>query len=329
MRVGSIGYATVQGLGVLLKDFYDNGIITDVVTVKHWKYANHDWYRGPTTSLNGFDPLVAREFIKTMDVMFFFETSFDPQLISYCRSYGVKTILMPMYECTPAFLPGNEPDLILNPSELDQQHYPQGKLVQVPIPKFIQWRSRQRAKVFVHNAGHGGLNGRNGTKELLEALPLIQSPIKLILRLQESWDIPNYVVNDPRVDMRVGTFSREELYEEGDVFIFPEKFNGLSLPLQEAAASGMLVMASNRFPMNTWLSNDALIPIDGERHARPYNFVLESIVSPRVIARMVDEWYDKDITQQSLEGWMYGRDCSWDVCKDMYMQHILGVALQW
>ena len=40
------------------------------------------------------------------------------------------------------------------------------------------------------------------------------------------------------------------------MFVFPEKFNGLSLPLQEARAAGMLVLATDRFPMNTWLPRE-------------------------------------------------------------------------
>ena len=47
MRIGSIGYATYQGLGILLKDFYDNGIISDVITVNHWLRGNERWYDGP------------------------------------------------------------------------------------------------------------------------------------------------------------------------------------------------------------------------------------------------------------------------------------------
>lgn len=316
MRIGSIGYTTHQGLGILLKDFYDNGIITDVITVEHWKYLNHYWYRGPIIHRG---QTVQTRYLEGLDLMFFFETCFSPHLINFCKTLKIPMILMPMYECTPDWVIRSV-DKIINPSLLDQRYFPQGKFLPVPVPDYVPWKKRKKARVFVHNTGHGGLNGRNGTKELLKAMKHVKSPIKLIVRSQEIIQIPD----DPRIELRVGTFDQEELYDEGDVFIFPEKFNGLSLPLQEAFAAGMLVMACDRFPMNTWLPKHPLIPTQGTNQTGE-NLAREvpvTKVTALDIANTIDIWYGEDISNYSKLGAMFKQVQSWERLKDSYLNEI-------
>lgn len=255
-RVGSVGYATDSGLGILVKSFYNAGVVTDIAVIRHGRHTTHDdWYpNAPKISdlRSAEQRLLIHNFCLGMDVMLFFETPFLWELIPYCRQHGVRTILMPMYECMPERLP-YEPDAIINPSLLDQQYYPQGTFI--PVPVQVPWKQRTKAEVFIHNAGHGGLKGRNGTRELIEALYYVDSPCKIIIRAQDQLNTPNYH-SKFTVQTQVGTSPHETLYDEGDVFLFPEKFNGLSLPLQEARASGMLVMCGDRFPMNEWLPTE-------------------------------------------------------------------------
>ncbi len=329
MRVGSVGYSTAQGLGVLLKDFHRHGIVNTVLTVKQPTREGYNWYNDtPTISSSSLkDKEVYGQFVKSVDVMFFFETSF---LNSYkfCRANRVKTILMPMYECTPDFT-DEEPDLILSPSELDREYYPGSDTVIVPIPDWVKWRQRTKAEVFVHNAGYGGLKGRNGTQELLEAMKYVKSPLKLIIRAQEDFQVPRAAWGDKRIHITIGTIPKEELYREGDVFVFPEKFNGLSLPLQEAKASGMLIMASDRFPINTWNSSESLIPIRKYEHTKPWKKIVKTaVVDPKDIAATMDYWYGKDITQFSEEGRIYREENSWEELKPIYMNYILKLAIK-
>ena len=168
-----------------------------------------------------------------------------------------------MYEITPYPVYA---DAFCTVSDLDHQYYsklyPKAKIkrINIPVPKEVSWKKRSRARVFIHNAGNGGTYGRNGTQELLSSLKFIESPIKLIIRSQKH----KLHCNDPSVEITNGDVPFEELGQHGDVFVFPEKFNGLSLPIQEAYASGMAIMCGNRFPMNKWLPNELPIPTDGE-----------------------------------------------------------------
>lgn len=325
MRVGSVVFATDQGLGYLAKSFYDNGIINDVIVLNHGRRPTHmEWYPN-SRLLHRPDIYEMRLLASSCDVMLFFETPFNWDIFNVCKSIGVKTALIPMYECMPKDLPA-KPDLIINPSLLDQQYYPQGKFIPIPVDR--PWRLRERAKVFVHNAGNGGLNGRNGTLELVQAIPKVVSRVEFIIRCQDSnlaKEIYSELRDDNRVRVITGTQDYDTLYDEGDVFVFPEKFNGLSLPLQEAYASGMLVMATDRFPMHTWLPKPALIPTSGwtssEVSPRCNRFD-ESIISPTVIAAKIDEWAGKWIGDFSLMGRNWASVHSWEMLKPIYIKEL-------
>lgn len=303
--VGSVVLATDQGLGYLAKDFFDHDIIQKVLIRQHSSRTNHDqWY--PRQSV-----VSSIEELLQCDTLLFFETPFYEEIPHRAKREGKKTVLMPMYECTnPRF--AENMDLVIAPSLLDQEYYPGSTFI--PVPVDVPWRKRLQARHFVHNAGNGGLAGRNGTRELLEAIQHVKSPIRLTIRSQ----VPIKEVKDPRVEYKIGQFPHEELWEEGDVFVFPEKFNGLSLPMQEAFASGMLIMAGDRFPMNTWLPKEPLIPVSRKHWEMNGSKFQVSEYDPIKIAAKIDEWYNRDIWQYSLLGQTYGQTNSWAVLKEQY-----------
>ena len=309
---GSIVLATNQGLGILAKSFYDNGLIDKVLIRKHQRENHPEWYgeNGKWLSESNYE-----WFLKDLDSILYFEDPFEWKMIPRARERGIKNVLMPMYECTRNPL-CYEPDVILCPSLLDLEYFKEKNALFVPVPVDESWTLRKTAEVFVHNAGNGGLGGRNGTRELLEAMKYVKSPIKLIIRYQEG----NIASNDPRVELRKGTFAKDTLYDEGDVFIFPEKFNGLSLPLQEAFASGMAVMSSDRFPMNTWLPKEILIPVSSYKRESISVEFESAVIEPRDIAQTIDNWYGKDIIELSLKGKKWAEQHSWKALKHIYGQ---------
>lgn len=330
MKVGSLVFATDQGLGYLAKDFFDHGVVTDPVVVVHGKRQDHfEWYPNAPIlhSLKEWADAVSW-IIDDVDVMLFFETPFVWELIHSCRSRGIKTILMSMHECMPRELPAM-PDLLACPSALDYQLYQRKGFkniarINVPVPDWVTWRKRDRAEVFVHNAGNGGLKGRNGTKEFLVARRLVASSglcsrcicysqVPLAIEEGIAW------ITDRKPEHRY----------DGDVFVFPEKFNGLSLPLQEAFASGMLVMATDRFPNNRWLPVAPLIPcfeqVEDCISARLEPFD-SAVVTPQAIAACIDFWHGKDISHYSELGRQFREDMSWAKQKPKWDQLIEDVV---
>ncbi len=330
MRIGTVCFAIERGLGYLAKSFHDNGIVTDVAVVLHGRIPDQlQWYpEHVRIASRPFFNLEMQAFIRKMDVMLFFETPFDWDFIRYCKKIGTKAVLMTMYECTPAVLPV-EPDLFICPSELDMEFFPNNS-VYLPVPVDEPWKLRTKAHTFVHNCGYIGLKGRSGTQELLEAVKYIQTPLTLKIRSQEArlrgMVRAAGIEEDARVQVHIGTLPYASLRTGCDVAVCPEKFNGLSLPLQEARASGMLVMASDRHPANTWLPPEPLIPVCGykpQRVGRRFLTFQEAQINPRQIASTMDSWYNQDITDYSVAGKYWAEEMSWEVLKPKYLE-VLG-----
>lgn len=395
MRVGTINYCCQSGLGILTKAFWDHGIVNQMFIIEHSRHPTEwQWYP-QTTPHCPIDQLDQnsrdlRQFVSGLDVLLCFETPFYWPIVDYARKNGVKTVCVPMYECSlqnpPALF-----DEYWCPSMLDLRYFSdtperiggadtvepfsttfryQGAFSTfTPVPVKVEWQQRTEAKVFIHNAGHGGLKGRNGTKELVEALKYIKTSPTIVINSQSPIDeqvigpgiLPgakdlraerdcngnrkyDLKLNDVSVTLQIGTRSDNLLYSEGDVFIFPEKFNGLSLPLQEARAAGMLVMATSRYPMTTWLPStvpirtwkmesyvgeeiteclDPLIPTVTtvkNRIGPPYMEFDEAVIDPRAIAAKIDEWYGRDLTNYSLSGKEWAESMSWEKLGPKYLE---------
>ena len=306
---GIVCYATEQGLGRQAKSFFDNGLVQEVFVYPHSTYQTH-WYWYPNRCKT------YEEMLEKVDEVWFLETPFDWNFVLRAREKGVKTVMFLMYECSrlPYF-----PDVLVGGSIMEKLHFEQQgrevKVIPVPAPKEIKWKLREKAQVFVHNAGHGGIGGRNGTDMLLNAMQFVKSPIKLIVRTQ----VDRFKSDDRRVEIRVGDFPYETMFDEGDVFIYPDKFGGSCLPVQEAFSAGMCVMASNRLPHNTWLPNEPLIPIKGYVKNRIAEKEFDSaVVDPHDIAQCIDKWYNLDITEFSLAGKKWAEENSWEKLKPLY-----------
>lgn len=305
-RKGIVALATEQGLGRQAKSFFDNGLVQEVFCHPHSTYTNHyEWYPNRAKSFS--------ELLDRVDEVWFIETPFDWGFVLEARKRGKRTVLFLMYECSR--LP-YIPDVLVGGSIMERIHFGEDvKVINVPAPKEIKWKLRQNARIFVHNAGHGGLGGRNGTKQLIEAFRHVKSDVKLIIRTQSD----TFKTNDPRIEIRVGDFPYETMFDEGDVFIYPDKFGGSCLPLQEAHLAGMLVMASDRLPSNTWLPKAPLIPIKGyEKQTISEKTFDSAIVDPIDIAKTIDEWYNQDITEYSLAGKKWAEENSWEKLKPIY-----------
>lgn len=334
MRIGTVCYATRQGLGYLARSFYDAGIVTDVMIFKHPhgdRPTQREWYPEGTIELTRrpFVGEAIERWLDDLDVVLFFETPFDWAFATRCRERGVMTAIMPMYEW---FLqnPPHKFDLFLNPSQLDQRYFPQGTFLPVPAPQGV-WRQRTKALKFLHNGGSLGCRGHKGTLELMKAMKYVKSPIELTIRSQNRRGLAQLIrqvpeiQNDKRVTFVGEDIPYENLFTGYDVMVAPEKFNGLSLPLQEACAAGLVVMTTDRFPANTWLPKAPLIPYKSVHQAQTMGGHLtfeEVVVDPVDIAASIDGIYGEDITYLSHRGKVYAENNSWEVLGPKYLKTI-------
>ena len=320
-----MGYAAHSGLGHLIRDFYRHDMLQRILVLPHPNYTNFpEWY--PSQIRHTMDDHEA--FLDNIDVLLLFENAFQWQVPKKAHRRGIPIALIPNYEYTP-FPPRVHPDLFICASQLDIDYYSaRWPTTFIPIPvntDKIPWRKREQALVFVHNAGHGGHQHRNGTPELLKALEYVKSPISLIVRAQPEEQRMHTLLSrgcdDKRVRVELKELPGEEdLWTTGDVYVAPEKYNGMSLPLQEAFAAGMLVMTTKRYPMTTWLPPGPMIPVSGFEKHRMAVTLDRAVIDPRSIAKVIDQWYGTDISAYSILGAEWAQNNSWDVLRPKYLQ---------
>lgn len=338
VRIGAVGYATTQGLGYLMKDFYDHGVVQEVLIFRHPhgdRTTHIEWYPSTTSIVVGrpFQRDVTVRFLRKIDILLCFETPFDWTILEYCKQIGIKTCLIPMYEWSLQH-PPHEFDLKICPSRLDQDYFPGSPFLPLPVNPET-WKLRTKALRFLHNAGHIGSRNHKGTEELLQAIKYVKNPIDLTIRCQEIVGMNRLLQQfpdlgyDQRVHIELGEIPYERLFLDHDVYVAPEKYNGCSLPLQEARAAGLFVISTDRYPMNTWLPKEPLIPVQHYRKAQTQRGHLEfdeAVVNPREIARVIDEWYGRDITDYSQSGKVWAEQNSWTVLKPKYLELLEGLV---
>ncbi len=320
-RLGILAFASNSGLGTLSREFHDNlkPAKTLLIPTRYAEFPE----RFPG-SRRGLEQENIDWLLSGIDVLLAFETPSDWNIFAMARKRGVKTILMPMYECMPSPLPA-WPDMLLCPSTLDLKIFrheavDKCRVKHLPVPvnrQRLPFQPRRYARVFEHHAGHGGLLSRNGTYELLAAVPMLKSDARIVIYSQRKLDFEH-----PKVEIRVGNFQEYwDIWGHGDVFVFPHKFDGLSLPIQEALSSGMPVLSTGMEPFSGWLPQDWMIRADEHTEMRVFQRMVDvAVVDPHRIAEMIDGWYGKDIRGDSVMANKLAEALDWKALKPRYQQ---------
>lgn len=318
-RIGSLVRGSNSGLGNMAWEFSRHGLIDKALVVKRRKEVVFlDRFKEVRDCWQ--DDLTEEDIewiLSDIDVLLIFENEYKRGLTKEAHKRGLKVVVMPMHEGTP--YKEMYADIWVCPSSLEmEQPYQGGKKVRINVPvnrDVCIWKQRNVAKKFVHNTGRGGANLRNGTVELLASLQYTKEDVDLKIRSQM---LP-FSEEDSRVSVEfMNVRNYWDLWLHGDVFIFPEKFNGLSLPVQEAVACGYAVMTADRKPFNEWLPKELLIPIKGEEDATMVNTFKSAIIDPRDIAKHLEKWNNQDISQFSLWGKKWAEENSWEALKPKY-----------
>ncbi len=335
VKIGLVARCDDSGLGVMTFDFFRNFIVEKVLIVSSAYKGYPDRYDGyeltktrvcqmGTPTLEDIDWL-----LEDMDMVVTIETPYNWNIYSRAKEKGVKSVLITMYEWTPkkAFIP-TEPDLYLCPSTVDFESIEGENKVYLPTPvnrKLVPFKQRDQAKTFIFNNGHGGWGGRNSISEFFQALPFVKSDVKFKVRSQVPFD---GAVNDSRVEVFEGEMNYEQLWQEGDIYIHLHKFDGLSLPLNEALSAGFPIIALDKKPHNEYLPKELLVKplatptimIAGETVGRE---VEAAVMNPVDIAEMIDKvanMSNDEIINLSKTSDKLAESISWDALKLRYLE---------
>jgi hypothetical protein len=335
-RISAIVRSDCGGLGALSRSFHDYlGFFRTVSLSRHAGERHPRWYSNNRVASGGLTVELLGWLCDGADVLLSFETWYGESAPHIAHSMGIRTALMPMYECCPTRGAGLEhTDLAICPSLVDLQeienHTPGlagARRVFLPVPfdaRRIEFRRRERAEVFLHSMGHGGIAGRNGTRQVIEAWRNVRSGARLLIRHQAP--LPIALPPDDRIRaVERGRSPNErddywDLWREGDVFLHPHRWDGLSLPIQEALCAGMPVMTTRYWPFCDvrsagWLppsSQRMAVPVTATTRQRICREITAYETTPQEIAAAVDAWYGADLRQASEESRAYAERHSWE-----------------
>lgn len=273
MTTGIINYLSPRGLGTMTHDLRVQLGIEHQMVVPDAGWANvPEWATGQEFYLQKWEvdieDLVAWKQVYGIDHIVCIETGFGDRTFEFAKSLGMRTSLIVMWEAfNPNMNAYKHVDLYLCPSFKAFQEVPFDRKLYLPYPvdtNAIKFRERMGpAKTFVHNAGSGGMNGRKGTRETLQAFQsacrnglhadlLVRSQVPLEQIVPEFMDYMK-----PRVFRVEGSVPFDRLYDEGDVLVYPSRYDGHALVTLEAMAAGMPVITTNAEPMNEYWGRES------------------------------------------------------------------------
>lgn len=341
-RIGLIARADSRGLGIQTHEFYRHmqpakTMVIDCPSAKPLP-LRRDWYPDATW-INGLPK--ERDFIDWLpglDAVYTAETPYSHTLFSAAKRIGVKTVLHVNPEfldhIRKAYLP--KPSVFACPTRWMWDRIPEPKIL-LPTPVDVerfQPANADKATNFLHIIGRPAIHDRAGTMTTLLALEHVRTPIKLTITCQE----PGYVkamildvgIRIPgHIELRIIDTDFEnywDLYEGHHVLVSPRRFGGQSLPMQEACAAGMPVIAPAVSPNTDWLPSDWLTPA---QHAGTFTAHTEvelytadvRSVADKIEQFATDDDYYRNANAQALA---IAKQLSWENLKPDYEKALRG-----
>lgn len=328
MRLGLIAVSSKTGLGYQTRDYYRhlNPLKTMVVDISaiNGKTQNPHWYPNGIF-INGFPREREIElFLNDLDVVLTAETPYNFELFSIAKRRGVKTVCVENPEFYDYFkyphLP--MPDLIILPSnwmeaEIRAHAEPLGtQVVQLhhPVDRGVFKFNLRKSKKFVHVAGNPAVNDRNGTFDALAACPqlIVVTQKEHLAKMIRARYSGSRVFDNLEDNL--------ELYNLGDILVFPRRYGGNCLPLNEALSCGMPVIMPNISPNNNLLPGEWLVPAYENGYFEPRGRVNLYSVDVQKLMEKIDWFINCDIEKESEKANQIAESISWKELGPKWMQ---------
>lgn len=237
MRIGLIGRADPTGLGSMTIDFCAEMPVAKALIVER-----HERGKTDATLVRCAQKLVVNEalgepiwgepldwILDRIDVLVGFETFYADAVIPEAHRRGIKTVMLPMWECSPDQVHGC--DVLFALSDTDALKYGNSVRTRWPMRRqkfsaeietsLVSRRKRQPRIKFMP----GGLHDRNNFSACCGVA-------------EDLWQSLGYG------EMRPHQFveDRDEVFWHADLLVHLQAFDGLSLPILEATAAGVPVV---------------------------------------------------------------------------------------
>lgn len=327
MRIGTLAYRTETGLGYQAKSYVDHLGVDKVLVVDLSRYNGiplNNWYPGTQTVVGYPKEADLIRFLTDLDVVILAETPLNYDLYRLARERGIRTVVVINWEFFDYYQHPDypKPDVIIMPSvwyyqaakewcdangvECYQLHHPVDTDVFTP--------RLRNTKKFIHIAGKPATNDRNGTWEYLQAVP--DGTV-----VTQSHELARHIAMRYR-HSRVHTNIKDatQMYHLGDILVFPRRYGGNCLPLNEALASGMPVIMPDISPNNHLLPSEWLVPANIVDSFTPRTKIdLYSVEQAALYEKL--EWFRRcNIEEESQKAIDIAQTISWNALKDKYLE---------
>lgn len=267
-----------------------------------------------------------RHWLQDLDVVLTAETAYNNELYAIARRMNVRVVVQLNYE----FFDRNAtPDLWAAPSMWHWDDIPDRK-VHLPVPialdRFPERPARDRAAHFLHIVGRPAIHDRNGTADLLAALPFVQSEVRVTIRCQDPRYVPSLLQRrtvPSNVELVIESSDTVNYWEnyDADVLMMPRRFGGLCLPCNEALGAGMPVIMPDISP-NTWLPAEWLVPATQEGRFMARTMIDLYTVDHVELAARIDQFATDEtfFAQAQDTARQMAKELSWDAMLPVYEQ---------
>jgi hypothetical protein len=276
-RIGIVARSENRGLGHLTWEAWRHLDGASALVVSIGQQLNHgfdehfDRYYGERTYFTKWDngrleEPVVREWLRHLDVVYVAETAYDRRLYDWARDAGVATVLHTMPELHHLD-EADVADVVWCPTpwrlaEIAKRTTRPVRLVPFPvaIEHFAGGSDAARQSVNVlHVAGRAAYGDRNGTK-------IAAAASHLFVRGGVNYGVTS---QDETVPLGAGrrlmtTLRYWQLYAGADILLMPRRFGGLCLPIQEASAAGLAVVALDTEPHDWYGCADVEAEVVGQ-----------------------------------------------------------------
>lgn len=336
MRLGLIARADSRGLGIQTRAVHDHlhpakTMVIDCTSQKPLP-IRRNWYPGATWIRGIPRASDYATWLEGLDVVYTAETPYNHALFDEANKRGIKTVL----HVNPEFLDHIRrphlpaPTLFACPTRWLWERIPNPK-IHLPMPvdtsKF-EPQAADRAVNFLHVIGRPAIHDRAGTADMLLALENVFADINLTITCQE----PGYVQSLIRannihlpdnINLTINdgdTQNYWDLYAGQHVMIAPRRFGGLSLPMQEACAAGIPVIATATNPNTHWLPHEWLAPASKVGSFHAHTEVDLYTVDHLALAAKIGQFANNPVfyreSAQRAAG--IGKELSWEQLKPAY-----------
>jgi len=331
-KFGILSYLNNSGIGNIAKEFRQYLNVEDFFIVNFpQKPTRKDWLNGGeyfgTKPTHQTEEKEIREWFSQskIDKLLIIETPFNWKLFDIAREFGIKVYALIHWECFRPTKEWHKAELLISHTKfgyefLKKEGYKNIQYIPYPInTKYLQFRERRKIETLLFPCGFGGVNERKNIEAVLEAHKHINK--KLIITTQKELNIDTNNIDN--IEIKTGEVSEyKDIYKEGDLVLYPTKYEGLGLCILEAMACGIPVLTTNSAPMNEYIREpELLIDVARQENFTIYHTFKGNIIDIKNMIQKTNALLDKDISvlsrkmRQRIE-----EEFSWDAMGEQYLK---------